>query len=547
MQLAASLLVISVIMFICVIFNKVSGKLGVPMLLAFIVFGLFFGNGGIVKIVNVDIEVAKTVCSVSLIFIMFYGGFGTKWSAAKPVAVKAGILSSVGTFLTALLVGLFCYLVLKIGFIESMLLGSVIASTDAASVFSILRSRKLNFKYNTASLLEVESGSNDPFSYMLTVVFLTLLKSGSISVWDSVYLVLSQVVLGAACGVAIAWFAVRFFKRFSFGSSGFDAIFMMVVALFAYALPESMGGIPFLKSGNGYLSVYIAGIIIGNSKIKSKKSLVNFFDALTGLMQMFLFFLLGVLASPMKIIDPKVLVISLSVAAFLTFVARPLAVFAILTPFKSRINQQLLVSWAGMRGAASIVFAIMAITSDGVILENDILHIVFGIVLFSILLQGTLMPYVGKTLKMTDDSEDVMKTFTDYVDETAVQFIRFKIPGNHPWAGKKVAEIALPPECILALLIRDGEKMTLNGSTVIKSGDVLIMSGNATDTDDRINLYERKLRQNDYEVGKRISEVSFDGNLVIMIRRGDSVIIPHGTTLLCEGDVLVLNESQLAA
>lgn len=200
-----------------------------------------------------------------------------------------------------------------------------------------------------------------------------------------------------------------------------------------------------------------------------------------------------------------------------------------------------------MRGAASIVFAIMAITSGGVILENDILHIVFGIVLFSILLQGTLMPYVGKTLKMTDDSEDVMKTFTDYVDETAVQFIRFKIPGNHPWAGKKVAEIALPPECILALLIRDGEKMTLNGSTVIKSGDVLIMSGNATDTDDRINLYERKLRQNDYEVGKRISEVSFDGNLVIMIRRGDSVIIPHGTTLLCEGDVLVLNESQLAA
>ena len=194
--MALFLIITAAVIFACIIFNRVSAKLGIPMLLAFIVLGMLFGSDGIVKIPFDNYVIAEQVCSVALIFIIFYGGFGTKWSEARPTAVKAVWLSSMGTVLTAFLVGLFCYFVLKITFWESFLIGSVISSTDAASVFSVLRSKRLNLKYGTASLLEVESGSNDPFSYMLTVLVLSVMN-GSSAGGEFWLLLLKQLVFGA--------------------------------------------------------------------------------------------------------------------------------------------------------------------------------------------------------------------------------------------------------------------------------------------------------------------------------------------------------------
>ena len=284
------LLMSAIVIFACVLCNKVSSRLGVPTLLAFILLGMFFGSDGVVKIPFDNYAMAEDICSLALIFIMFYGGFGTNWQEARPVAGKAVLLSSLGTVLTAGLVGLFSWKVLGLPQLEGFLLGAVISSTDAASVFSILRSKNLGLRENTASLLEVESGSNDPFSYMLTVIVLSLMTGqaqGSAFAWQ----VFAQLFFGAAFGVGIALVSQVFLRRFRFASEGFDAIFMVAVALAAYAAPTLLGG-------NGYLSVYLTGILLGNQPLRSKQALVNFFDGATGLMQMVLFFLLGLPPSP---------------------------------------------------------------------------------------------------------------------------------------------------------------------------------------------------------------------------------------------------------
>lgn len=533
------LLIAAAVIMLCVLFNKLSGRLGVPMLLAFIVLGMLLGSDGILfKIQFDDFNITETLCSVAMIFIMFYGGFGTKWSTARPVAANAIVLSSLGTVATAGLVGLFCLFVLKMPVLESFLFGSVISSTDAASVFAILRSKRLGLKDGTASLLEIESGSNDPFSYMLTVIMLSLMNGGA-SVGKVAYMLFAQVVYGAVCGVGVALFALFVFKKFKLPSGGFDAVFMVAVALAAYAVPSYIGG-------NGFLSAYITGIILGNRRIPGKQSLVNFFDGVTGFMQMLLFFALGLLSYPSQL--PKVALPALAIALFLTFVARPVAVFLIMTPFGCGLKKQLLVSWAGMRGAASIVFAIMA-TVDPATTDNDIFHMVFFIVLFSILIQGTLLPLVAKKLDMIDNEADVMKTFTDYTDEVPVQFLHIRLKSPHPWVGKHVRDIVLPPDSLFVLLIRDGVKFAPDGSTELMDNDVIIMSGRAAKNTDCAALFEQTVTKNDGINGKRISELPSDSLLVVMIKRGDKVVIPRGNTELIAGDVLVMmnrNDMQTA-
>lgn len=400
------LLLSAIVILACVLCNRLSSKLGVPTLLTFILLGMFFGCDGVVKIPFDNYELAQDLCSVALIFIMFYGDFGTNWTQARPVAAKATVLSSLGTLATTGLVGLFCWKALGLEMLQGFLLGAVIASTDAASVFSILRSKRLDLKEGTASLLEVESGSNDPFSYMLTMILLSLM-TGGVSPSAFAYQVFAQLAYGIAFGVGIAFIARLFLHYFRFTTDGFDSIFLVSVALLSYVVPTLVGG-------NGYLSVYLTGILLGNSPIQHKQGLVGFFDGLTGLMQMLLFFLLGLLAFPSQL--PSIAPTALAVALFLTFVARPLVVFVLMAPFRSSLGQMLLVSWSGMRGAASIVFSILAITSPAVT-SLDLYHIVFFIVLFSILVQGTLIPVFAKKLHMVDQSSDVRKTFNDYAEE----------------------------------------------------------------------------------------------------------------------------------
>ncbi|MBQ3584716.1 MAG: cation:proton antiporter [Lachnospiraceae bacterium] len=355
---------------------------------------------------------------------------------------------------------------------------------------------------------------------------------GGITINGIVAMLFKQIVLGAAGGVLIAYFAVFFLKKFKFATDGFDAIFVLAIAILAYALPSAIGG-------NGYLSAYIVGIILGNSKISHKKSLVHFFDGVTGLMQMLLFFLLGLLAHPVELLD--VFFVALGIFVFLTLVARPVSVFLLLTPFKCNLKQQLLVMWSGLRGAASVVFAVMVKISD-VTTNNDLYHIAFLIVLFSIMIQGSLIPAVARKLDMIDDADDVMKTFNDYSSEVPIQFIQFRIDENHHWNQKSLSEIQLPPDTLVVLLERNGEKIVPNGNTIIQEGDKVILSAISTEVTEGVQLVEKVIEKDDEWNNMKLCDIPKESDmLIIMIQRNGTVMIPNGDTIIQEQDKLVMN------
>ena len=546
------------IILLCVLLNRLSFRFGVPMLLMFIVLGMVCGIDGLLGIPFDNYKLAEQICSTALIFIMFTGGFGTNWPQAKPVAVKAAALSTVGVFLTALLTGGFCYFVLKIQLWESFLIGAILSSTDAASVFSILRSKKLGLKENTASLLEMESGSNDPCSYMLTAIVLSVMN-GKADGGQIALLIVSQLVFGVLFGAGIAVAARLFLSRFRFGSSGFDMTFFIGLALLSYGLPSLVGG-------NGYLSAYIVGIVLGNSKVKNKAPVVNFFDGLTSLMQILIFFLvictsaetgggveelqilifflLGLLATPSQI--PAVLPAAAAIAVFMTFAARPLAVFGLLSPARCSIRQQVLVSFAGLRGAASIVFAIMATVHEAST-RSDVYHIVFCIVLLSMAFQGSLLAPAARKLNMCDKDIDVLKTFSDYSEEVDMRFICTKLPDGHEWVGKALRDLLLPPDTLIVMLLRGEERIVPSGRTVLQAGDVAVLSARAFVEPAGLLLTEQAIAADSPWAEKRIAEFSpSGGELVILILRNSKTVIPKGDTRIKAGDVLVIASQEEA-
>lgn len=522
----------AIVVILSVLCSKFSKKTGIPILLIFIGLGMLFGSDGLLKIEFSNYKFAGEICSAALIFIIFYGGFGTKWSEAKPIAAKAILLSSVGTILTAGLVGIFCHFVLGFGIIEGFLTGAVLSSTDAASVFSVLRTKKLNLKYNTASILEVESGSNDPFAYMLTIIFITILR-GDFTASGIIKLIFLQVFAAVLIGIIIALLTRLALNKIDIESGGFNTALVMAAAVFAYALPELIGS-------NGYISTYIVGIILGNTKIPDKKAQVHFFDGITSLVQVGIFFTLGLLAFPSKL--PEVLIPSALLALFLTFVARPIAVNVILAPFKSKYNQMAIVSWAGLRGAASIVFAIIATVNGQKFLSNDIFHITFCVVLLSILFQGTLLPFISKKLDMIDKNSNVLKTFNDYSEENEIQFIRLEIKNGSYWINNRVKNISLPPETLLILIQRGENSIVPRGNTKIKENDKVILCAKSCPEDENIRLKERAIDKNHKWCGKYISELNIsDKSIIIMVIRDGRTIIPNGRFKISKGDTVVIN------
>lgn len=525
------LLLLSVSMIACILCNKLTDKAGIPMLLAFLCIGMLCGEDGILKITFNDFKLTENVCTTALIFIIFYGGFGTKWSAAKPVAVRAVLLSTIGVFLTAFAVGLFCHFVLSVSWLEGLLIGAVLSSTDAASVFSILRAKKLNLKYGTASLLEVESGSNDPVAYLMVTILLAYMTT-DVSVGVICYQIFAQLVYGVGIGALLAIIIVLFLKHFRFDTSGFDMVFMLAVAILSYVIPTLIGG-------NGYLSAYICGIILGNARLPNKKNLVHFFDGVTGLMQLVVFFILGILCTPSKLLS--VALPALGIALFLTFIARPLVVGVLMTPFRAKLHQQGLIAWSGLRGATSAVFAITAMASTAT-LQYDLFHTVFCIILFSIALQGSLLPWVSKKLNMLDETQNVMKTFTDYTEEKIIQMLQLPIQENHAWVNQPVSSIVLPPDTLLAMLLRNGETVIPKGDTVIAPNDIVVLSAGNCQESANLQLSEIPIEDEHKWNGKKIRSLSLDKKtLIVMIRRGEETIVPQGDTEILSGDTVVLH------
>lgn len=522
------IILVAAVIFLCILADKFSGKFGMPALILFMFIGMLFGSDGILKIPFDNFKMAEDFCSIALLFIMFYGGFNTKWKLAKNVAVKAVLLSTLGVLITAGITAILCHTFLKFSMAESFLTGAVLSSTDAASVFSILRQKKLNLKDGTASLLEMESGSNDPVSYMLTLIGIGLLGAGEGG--SILYNIFAQLVYGSAIGILFAFGAVWLLTKSDLIIDGLDTIFMIAMVLLCYGLSDFVGG-------NAYLSVYLMGIITGNSKIKNKNILIPFFDGITGLAQIFLFFLLGLLAFPHRL--PAIIVPALAIVFFLTVIARPVSVFIILKPLKCSIRQCILVSWAGLRGAASIVFATMVIAS-GANLHSDLFHIVFMVALFSVAIQGTLLPRAARRLDMVDETSDVRKTFNDYQEESAITLMRMFIPDGHNWENQLVKNVSMPTGSLAIMIKRNKETIIPRGDTRILAGDNVILSVPAYEPAEHEKLEEILIDNTHNWCNRSIEELQLPPNeLIALIIRGDENLIPDGKTVILEHDIVV--------
>jgi len=507
------IILVALVLIMCIAADKFSGRFGMPALILFIGIGMLFGCDGIAGIEFDNFTMTEYICNIALGFIMFYGGFNTKWETARPVAVKAVLLSTCGVILTAAFTMLFCYFVLRFPIAESFLVGAVLSATDAASVFAILRRKKLNLKDGVASLLEIESGSNDPIAYMLTVIGIYILNGDNLI--KVPYVIFAQIVYGVLIGIGLAVAAIYVLTRTDIIVNGLDTIFILAVVLLGLGLSQLVGG-------NEFLCIYLFGILLGNSRIRNKGNIVPFFDGVTTLAQIVIFFMLGLLSYPHRFLT--IIPISIAIAVFLTFIARPAAVFAILKPFKCSVRQCLLVSWAGLRGASSIVFSIVIMIS-----------------LLSVAIQGTLLPAVSRRLDMIDETSDVRKTFNDYQEESSITLMRMFIPKGHNWENKLISEVHMPTGAIALMIKRGRETIITRGNTKICGGDNLILSIPAYENGDNDSLEEINITSDNNWCNRTIRQLDLPENLIIaLVKRGEENIIPIGDTLIQNGDVVVI-------
>ena len=530
-NMTSGLLLIGTIIVICILINKFVTKIPVPSLLIFIIIGMIFGENGPLHIRFDNFELVNLICSTCLIVIMFFGGFSTNLKAAKPVIHKAVLMSTLGVILTALIVALGCHFLFNLDWLESFLIGSVISSTDAASVFNILKTKKLALKNHNDSLLEIESGSNDPASYMLTLIVLTIMSGKDISI---PLLLISQIGFGVLIGLILAKLSIWLLQKNLLENQESRTVYLFGIMIISYALPT-------ILNGNGYLSVYLCGLIIGNSKVMNQKYLVHFFDVLTNVSQVIIFFLLGLLVTPIEL--PSVFLPALGIMAILTIIARPLTTFILLAPFKTKFNEIGIISFAGLRGAASIVFAILAVLYQ-VETSLNIFNLVFCIVLISILIQGSLFPFISKKLSMIDEKSDINKTFTDYQDDSDVSFVKLTLSSTNPWCNHSLKELAIPKDLLIVSIIRNQNTIIPNGNTILKENDILILAAKSFSDDENTNILELLITKSSKLINTKISQANLSKNqLIILIKRQNTTIIPTGNTKIKLNDKLVIIKS----
>jgi cell volume regulation protein A len=410
-----------------------------------------------------DVSNAEHICNFALLFIIFTGGFQTNFARAKPVLGLSVLLSAAGTVMTAGFAALFSYYVLGLELHQAMLLGAVISSTDAASVFSILRSKNLNLKNNLDSVLQIESGSNDPIAYMLTVVFLAMATGGSQNV---LILLVTQIVVGAAAGFLGAKLGQRLINKLNLDIEGLYAVLLVGISFFIYGVASQFGG-------NGFLAVYIGGMILGNSPLMRKKILSGLFSAFSMIAQVVLFIVLGILCLPSSVLS--VAVSGLLFALFLFFVARPVIMFVLMKPFGRSFREIGLVSWAGFRGASSIVFA-SYLLSAGLPYADYVFSVVFFVCMLSVIIQGTLISPIAKALNLISPEPEVLKSFTEYAAEIQNELLEVTVPFGSPVCGKTVLELGLPDDIFLLLIRRGGKCIAPINSTAIMEDDTVILA-----------------------------------------------------------------------
>lgn len=478
------LLWIAGLIFISVISSKLSDRFLIPALLIFIVIGMLAGSEGIGGIYFDDAKLAKSIGIIALIFIIFSGGLDTDWEETKAIVWPGILLSTIGVLITAIITGLAAVYILKFTFLEGMLLGSIVSSTDAAAVFSILRSRKISLRKPLKPLLEFESGSNDPMAVFLTVGFISILTNRNASTLSLVPKFVLDMSAGAIIGYSMAKFIILIIKRMKLEYEGLYPVIMISLVLLTYS-------IAVLLKGNGILAVYIAGTILGNSSFPNKKMIMRFHDGLAWLMQITMFITLGLLVFPSHIIP--LIKPGLLITIFLMVVARPVSVFLCLWPMKMNMRKIIMLAWVGLRGSVPIILATFPFVA-GINKAATIFNIVFFIVIASVFIQGTSIPFISKILKLNLPlvNKQTYPIEFEKPESMDAELTDLIVPYNSGAVGKKISNLSIPEKCLIVLISRDNKFVIPSGATSIESGDVLLVLANRND----LSILQQTLSEN---------------------------------------------------
>lgn len=460
------LLVAAALLLISIGASRVSSQLGVPALLAFLGIGMLAGSEGIGGIYFDDARLAQYVGVVALAFILFSGGLDTNFKMLRPV-LKAGLaLSTLGVLLTAGTVGLFAVYVLGFSPLEGVLLGAIVSSTDAAAVFSILRTRGVHLRGKLEPLLELESGSNDPMAILLTVGLIRLILEPATPFSAIAFIFAREAVIGFLIGLLIGRGAALLINRIHI-YEGMYPVFTVALVMLTYGLTATLGG-------NGFLAVYLAGLMLGRGDFIHKRSLLRFHDALAWLMQILMFLTLGLLVFPSRLVPTAGE--SLFIAIILIVVARPLSVFIALSLSRFSVREKLMIAWVGLRGAAPIILATFPLIA-GLQRSEMIFNIVFFVVILSVTVQGTTIVQVGRWLRVESPEAKPPRSPLEFDRTQSLKsdLAELAIPPGSPLIGERIVNLGLPEGTLIVLIGRDADFIVPGGSTILEENDTMLV------------------------------------------------------------------------
>jgi cell volume regulation protein A len=475
------LLIGSSLLILSVFFSK-SSKYGIPTVVLFILVGMLAGADGVGKIDFFDIHLSKFIGTLALILILFSGGLDTRYSDIRPVLFRGAVLSTLGVIITAVATGIFISYITQMTILEGLLLGSIISSTDAASVFTILRSKNTGLKGKIRPLLELESGSNDPMAYFLTIFFIFIIQTESLSAGEMILMFCKQFFLGIPFGVIMGFLIVRIINRIHLSFEGIYSVLLIAFAVFTFAFSDFIGG-------NGYLSVYIAACILGNKDFVHKKNLTKHFDGQAWLMQIIMFLTLGLLVYPKQLIP--VISIGLIMSFFTILIARPLAVFISLAFSGFNFRSKLFISWVGLRGAVPIILSIYVLDAH---IENGmfIFNLVFFISIISVLIQGSTIAWLAGILGLSVPVNIRKKSAMEEEFTTTVKPVRAEVEilPDSAIVNKTLVSISIPRTVLISMVLREDILFVPDGATIFKAGDKLTVM---TDNDESMEWFKRKI------------------------------------------------------
>jgi cell volume regulation protein A len=466
-------IVAAVLLVTAVLASKVSARLGIPSLLVFLLIGMLAGSDGPGGIWFDNAWLAQSMGVIALALILFAGGLETDWSQVRPVLWPAVSMATLGVALTALVMAFAARAVLGFSLLEGLLLGAIVSSTDAAAVFSVLRSQRMALKSNLQPLLELESGSNDPMAVFLTVAFAALLAKPATSFVSVLPMFVQQMAIGAVLGLAVGKLTVVLVNRLRLDSEGLYPVLTLGAAALSYGVTASLGG-------SGFLAVYLTGMVMGNSDFLHKRSITRFHNGVAWLMQITMFLTLGLLVFPSHL--PPVAAAGTLLALSLVFIARPISVFIGLAFSRLGFREKLLVSWVGLRGAVPIILATFPLML-GLKGAELYFNVVFFIVITSVLLQGTSIPLVARWLGLQSPAPTRPAPALEFVPakKASSDLVEVVIPAHSANAGRQIMDLHLPKSALVVLLTRNENYVVPKGSTAIEPGDSLLVLAERSD------------------------------------------------------------------